>query len=129
MHSKKGFDDELAKTRAQVVEDFKKLDEFGTLLGQYGSDSYNYGLRLARLFLRSKLPKDFKLAVKELKPINELVNELELSMLDVEDEDEEGEDAETSDQGGPANATNLNKAYLSNYSLLLFFWKRNKYIA
>lgn len=50
-------------------------------------------------------------------------------MLDVEDEDEEGKDAETSDQGGPTNATDLNKAYLSNCSSLLFFWKRNKYNA
>lgn len=47
VQARKGFEDELARALAQAIEDFKKSEEFGTLLGQYGSSSYHYSLRLA----------------------------------------------------------------------------------
>lgn len=55
-----------------MKEDFKKSEVFGTLLGQYGSGSYHYGLRLDGSVLRTKLYEDLKHVVEELKSINEL---------------------------------------------------------
>lgn len=67
VQARKGFEDELARALAQAIEDFKKSEEFGTLLGQYGSSSYHYSLRLARLFLRTKLLDDLNPVVEGLR--------------------------------------------------------------
>lgn len=66
------------------------LEKFGTLLGQYMLGTYYYGLRLACSFLRIKLPENLKPVAKELKSINELANELELSAFEFEDDKERG---------------------------------------
>jgi chromosome segregation ATPase len=90
---RKGVEDQLSRARAQAVEEFKGSEEQKTLLGEYGSGSYHYGLRLARSFLRTKLPDDVKPVIDDLKSVNELANELELSASETEDNvDEEVED-------------------------------------
>lgn len=88
--AKKGFEEELAQARAQAVEDFKKSEEFGSMLGDYGSGSYAYGLRLARSYLRTQLPEDQKHVVEGLKTVADLANDLELSASEVEDEEGDG---------------------------------------
>ncbi|XP_022866140.1 uncharacterized protein LOC111385948 isoform X1 [Olea europaea var. sylvestris] len=110
IHSRSSFEAELAKvqaeTRAQAIDDFKKSDEFKTLLGQYGSGSYYYGLRLARSFLRTKLPEDLKPIVEELKTVNELAKDLELSSSEGDGNDED-DDAGTPDNEGGSDHINL----------------------
>lgn len=116
LQSQRSFGEELAKAReearAQAVEDFKKSDEFGTLLGQYGSGSYHYGLHLARSYLRTKMPEDLKSLVEDLKTVNELAGKLELSASEVEDDGEDdddgdGDDAEDGDQGDEVKVVDI----------------------
>lgn len=44
LQSWSSFEEELVKAWAQAIEEFKQFNEFKTLLGQYRSGSYYYGL-------------------------------------------------------------------------------------
>jgi chromosome segregation ATPase len=110
MHAQKRFEDKLERARLQAVEEFKSSEEQKTLLGEYGSGSYHYGLRLARAFLRTKLPNDLKPLTEELRTVNELVDELELSASEAEADvegDDDGEQADTPDAENAVDATDL----------------------
>lgn len=89
LQARKSFEEDLVKARAQAIEDFKQSDEFGTLLGQYESGSYHYGLQLSQSYLRTKLPDDLQPVVENLKTVNKLAHELELFTSDVEDDEVE----------------------------------------
>ncbi|XP_022889733.1 uncharacterized protein LOC111405190 isoform X2 [Olea europaea var. sylvestris] len=110
IQSRSSFEAELvnvrAEAQAQAVDDFKKSDEFKTLLGQYGSGSYYYRLQLARSFLMTKLPEDLKPVVEELKTVNELAKDLELSSSEG-DGDDDDENAGTPDNGGGSDPIDL----------------------
>lgn len=115
--SKKSFEEKLAKARdearAQAIEDFKKSEEFETLLGQYGSGSYHYGLHLVRSYLRTKVPDDLRPLVEDLKTVSKLARELELSASEVEedgsddDDDGDGYDVGTGDQGDDVKVVDI----------------------
>lgn len=49
--AKRNFDEQLEQARVRAVEDFKNSMKFGKLQGDFGVESYNYGLNQARAFL------------------------------------------------------------------------------
>lgn len=89
LQARKSFEEDLVKARAQAIEDFKQSNEFGTLLGQYESGLYHYGLQFSQSYLRTKLPDDLQPVVENLKTVNKLAHELELFTSDVEDDEVE----------------------------------------
>lgn len=92
--SRKTFEEEEIKARAKRSRISNSQTSLGLYLDSTGWGSYHYRIRLARSYLRKKVLEDLKPVAELLK----MVNELDLSASEVEDEDDGEDDVGTPDR-------------------------------